>query len=106
MKARRSRPCCSLPCALRTSDHLLDSMSLGLRLGRVVLVKRLHGLPTLGYRMPGWAPGAVVDDADGLAWVRDNISAFGGDPGGWGMGRDVLALGLQSWRTGRCSTMP
>ena len=54
------------------------------REGDVVVVNVNYRLGVFGYlRMPGVAPGnlGVLDQIAALRWVRENIAAFGGDPG-------------------------
>ncbi|HVW44933.1 MAG TPA: carboxylesterase family protein [Amycolatopsis sp.] len=51
--------------------------------GDVVFVAINYRLGALGYlRLDGVAPGnlGLLDQLEGLRWVRDNIAAFGGDP--------------------------
>jgi len=54
------------------------------REGDIVVVGVNYRLGALGYlHHPGVSPGnlGTMDQALALAWVRDNIAAFGGDPG-------------------------
>jgi para-nitrobenzyl esterase len=71
------------------SGGMYDGTALARR-GDVVVVTLNHRLGSLGYLYPGasageaWASSGnagMLDIVAALQWVRDNITAFGGDPG-------------------------
>jgi para-nitrobenzyl esterase len=75
------------------------------REGDLVVVGVNYRVGVLGFLYrPGWSPGnlGLLDQQAALEWVRDNIAAFGGDPGNitlWGQSAGAQSITFLLSRT-------